>query len=87
MSEISQYFDEIRRDIKSKPEVASVQTGTAERKHPKFEERTFRVFLKSNHQDEVAQVRRELGKELHEDVTAPDEERYDILVTATYDAN
>lgn len=87
MSEIEQYFDDLRRDVKSKSEVASVQTGTAERKHPNFEERTFRVFLKSDYQDAVEQVRTELAREVQAEVTAPTEERFDILVTATYDDN
>lgn len=87
MSEIEQYFDDLRRDVKSKSEVASVKTGTAERKHPKFEERTYRVFLKSDYQGEAERVRKELARELQAEVSAPTDERFDILVTATYDAN
>lgn len=88
MSEINRYFSELRRDIKSKTEVASVRTVDATRKHAQFEERTFEVFLKKAYQSSVTQVRMELILELQESVEIPEESvEYDLQITATYDGS
>lgn len=88
MGEIAQYFEDLRRDIKSRTEVASVKIGNAERKHTEFESRTYKVFLKSAHQDDAEQVREELAKELQVDAYLVDDERksHHILISDAYDS-
>lgn len=89
MSEIETYFTDLQRDIKSKPEVASVRIGTANRKHQGFEERTFEVFIKSAHQDTVQQIAHEIGRTLQVETEVVDSttSNHHIEITSTFDAN
>lgn len=47
MSEITQYFEDLERQLRGLEEVASVKTVSAKRISPGVEEREYEVYLKS----------------------------------------
>jgi len=87
MGEIRQYFEDLRRDIKSKHEVASVKIGNAERSHSQFESRTYRVFIKSDYQDDLERIKTEIETNLNVDAFVTDStHNHHILVSDAYDS-
>lgn len=84
MSEIDQYFDGVRRDVKSKEGVASVKTRDANRDAPKSESREYEVYVKSAYQDDVESIAKELSINLGVETTVTPDADQHFTVEAAY---
>lgn len=87
MREIKQYFDDLRRDLKSKRNVVSVRDKNANRKGPNFEERTYEVYIRERDHDRIDEICEEIQQELDVQAEVRQDENPYIFVKSSYDAN
>lgn len=84
MSNIEQYFDDLERDIRNNPNVASLKAKSQERKGGgKLEVRIYEVHIKSN--SNIDSVKNDLKKIQVNEIKSIDKEDQKITIKDSFD--
>jgi hypothetical protein len=85
MSEITEYFDNLERNIKSRSEVADIKQINTERHGGQIETRTYKIFISQSVTKEHKHLYQNIKQEFPELSRTEIGDKY-ITVESTYDA-